>query len=517
MAAWDVIVVGSGGAGLAAALASAAAGARVLVLERTPRFGGTTATSSGIVWVPGHPGSPGQGRGTAEGDAFTYACGVAGPSADHAVLKSFVAHAARAVTFLEAEGMRMRPTGIADSYPGLAGAATGRSLIAEPFDHAVLGEWAAALRCPAYPLPYTGGEGDQWIGGAALAGSLLAACLRRGVRALTGRRVRSLVFDGDRVAGVTGDGAEGTFAERAPAVILATGGFEWDAGLREAHLPGMIEAQWSAPGNEGDGLRMAQSAGAQLGGAGTAWWYPLLRTRPDDVQEGGHPVYRDASPARSYPGSLVVDREGRRFANEGQNYHDFARAFHEPGPAAERRTPAWLVFDQLFLERYGQAAFGTSQPDTRWCHAGAGPGELAGGLGMTPGTLRTTLARFNAAADALDDAEFGRGRGAADLAGGDPALDGPARTLGPLRSRPLYATRVYAGTSGTTVGPRIDAAGRVRSAAGEAIPGLFAAGNVTAAVVAGGNVGAGGTLGPALTFGWLAARTASGMTGCGPA
>lgn len=135
---------------------------------------------------------------------------------------------------------------------------------------------------------------------------------------------------------------------------------------------------------------------------------------------------------------------------------------------------------------------------------------------MRPETLRATLACFNAAAGALDDAEFGRGRGVADLAGGDPALDGPARTLGPLRSRPLCATRVYAGTSDTTVGPGIDAAGRVPIRCGRGHPRPVRGGNVTAAVVAGRNVGAGGALGPALTFGLLAARTASGMTKCGP-
>ena len=501
--AWDadVIVVGSGGAGLAAALTASAAGARVLVLERTARFGGTTATSSGIVWVPGYA-EPGE-------RALAYARAVAGAAADDAVLASFVAHAARAVAFLQAEGMRLRPTGIADSYPDLAGAAVGRSLIAEPFAHAALGAWAAALRRPAYPLSYTGGEGEEWIGGAALAGALLAACLRRGVRVLTGRRARSLVLDADRVAGVIGDEPEGAFEERAPAVILATGGFEWDAGLREARLPGMIEAQWSAPRNEGDGLRMAESAGAEIGGPGTAWWYPLLRTQYNEVQEGGHPIYRDASPARNYPGSLVVDREGRRFANEGQNYHNFVIAFREPGLAGASRTPAWLVFDRAFLERYGQAAFGTKVPDARWCHTGAEPEALAGELDMKPDALRTTLDRFNAFADALDDADFGRGRGAVDLAWGNPALDGPARTLGPLRSRPLYATRVYAGTSGTTVGPRIDAAGHVRSARGGVIPGLYAAGNVAATVTGGGNVGSGGTIGQALTFGWLAGRAAT--------
>jgi succinate dehydrogenase/fumarate reductase flavoprotein subunit len=510
--AWDadVIVAGSGGAGLAAALASSAAGARVLVLERTARFGGTTATSAGIVWVP--PGNDRSGARAAAGtseQALAYLRAVAGPAADEAVLASFAAYAARAVDFLWAEGVRLRATAIADSYPALAGAGSGRSFIPEPFAHAALGAWAPALRRPACPLPYPGGPGEEWFGGAALAGALLAACLRRGVRVLTGHRVCSLVFDAERMAGVAGNGPDGAFQARAPAVILATGGFEWDTRLREAFLPDLIEAQWSAPWNEGDGLRMAQSAGAEVGGAGTAWWYPLLRTRYDDLQEGGRPVYRDASPARNYPGSLVVDRDGRRFADEGQNYHDFVRAFHQPGPAGESRRPAWLVFDRAFLERYGQAAFGTAAPGIRWCHSGAEPEDLAAELAMKPGTLRTTIDRFNAFADALDDADFGRGSSAADLAWGDPALDGPARTLAALRARPLYATRIYAGTSGTTVGPRTDASGRVRAAAGGVIAGLYAAGNVAAAVTGGGNVGAGGTIGPALTFGWLAGQAAT--------
>jgi len=214
------------------------------------------------------------------------------------------------------------------------------------------------------------------------------------------------------------------------------------------------------------------------------------------------PLFADASPARNLPGSMIVDSHGRRFANEGTLFQDFGRALagHAPG-----RRPAWLITDTAFVEAYRQACFGQRPLEPPHWLTASTPAELAGLIGVEPGALVETLHRFNrSAADGLDP-EFGRGEDAVDREWGDTSQDGARACLAPLERGPFHATRVYAGCSGTTGGPRTDADARVVDTTGAPIPGLYAAGNITAQLFGDTAPASGSTLGPGMTFKYLAA------------
>ena len=302
------------------------------------------------------------------------------------------------------------------------------------------------------------------------------------------------------MAGVSGSGPDGPFTLRTGAgVVLALGGFERDPELMEKYHGDRVEAAWSAPYNEGDGFRMAVSAGAALANMDQVWWYNLLRLT--DRTADGQPVFRDGTPARNLPGSIIVDANGKRFANEAQSYHDLGRIM---GEQADR--PLWLVCDQAFVDRYGAKAFGTTTPEAPFFASGPSVVALAEAIDVDPAALESTVARWNDAVAAGADDEFGRGATAFDQNWGDPELEGPARTIGAVATGPFWATRMYAATSGTNGGPRTDPDGRVLDESGEPIPGLFAAGNTTASIFGAANPGGGGTLGPMLTRAWRAGQ-----------
>ncbi len=494
----DVVVCGSGAAGLAAALTAARAGARVVLLERTALVGGTTATSSGLVYAPGSAKMAEKGVEEDLDAAAGYIAAVAHQPADPERIRSFVEASADVIADLESAGVRFRATGLSDYYPQVAGASSSRAVALEPFPAADLGEWAPLVR----RSPYRALEADgTWSGGTALIGYLLAACLRAGVEVRLKARAVALLRDGDAVTGVHGTDPQGEWdlpARRG--VVLATGGYEYDRELLARFLPA-VEGAWSCPGNEGDGLRLAEQAGAELASMGSAQWYPLLRIRDEDRE--GTPRFDDAAPARCLPGSIMVDGDGRRFVNEGANFHDVGRAVNE-NPA----RPAWLIVDGDFLAAYGQRCFGTAGPGTAaWVSAGS-IAELAAGLELDAGELEQTVKQFNADATNHEDGAFGRGASDFDRGWGDSERAGAAACLAPLSAPPFAATRVYAGLSGTSGGPRTDGSARVLRPDGTAVPGLWAAGNAMASFLGDGCPGSGSTIGPGLVFGALAARDA---------
>jgi succinate dehydrogenase/fumarate reductase flavoprotein subunit len=515
----DVIIVGSGAAGLTAALIAADRGARVIVLEKTDWIGGASAISGGTIWLPANRLAREAGYADTPEAALRYLLAGGGETVNEALLQSFTATADEALHALEAAGVLFALGKDTDYRPELPGGLLiGRSLIPKAFDPSQLGAWAAQVRHAHFPLDMAeiygslnaaahdahsgAAKGERWTRGRALVGALLAACLARGVVIETGRRARQLIQEDDGVCGVVTESEDGANEYRAQQVVLASGGFEWDAELVNAFLRAPIEAPASPPAMEGDGLRMAMSVGAALGSMAEAWWSPTIRI-PGETYDG-QPYSRMAVSQRLYPRSIMVDRSGRRFMNEAQNYHDAGGALMavEHSKGGRGNTPCWLVIDSGYRRRYGVACVLPADADPNWLSPFPTLEALATANGIDPSGLIETVRRFNADAETGHDSAFGRGNSEYALSKGDRKEQGIARTLAPLVDPPFYAVRLHAGTIGTRGGPVTDADGRVRDIWGHSIPGLFAAGNVAAAPTGLLYPGAGGTLGLAITFGY---------------
>ena len=347
--------------------------------------------------------------------------------------------------------------------------------------------------------------------GNALVGPLIKALLDLGVEPVLGAAATDLILDGGRVAGVR------VLVEGVPqevrarrGVVLATGGFEWNAELVAEFLRGPMTAPTSVPTNTGDGLLMAMRAGARLANMGQAWWVPAVQI-PGDVAFGeqrSNLVNRE----RTVPGSILVNARGRRFTNEAANYNALGGAFHQMDavPFGYANLPAWLVFDARNAARYGSFGTPPGTPVAEWIPRADTLRALAEQVGIDPDGLESTVARWNAFVDAGQDEDFGRGDSAYDRWSGDGDFRfTKASTLGRIDEGPFYAVPVQSGTLGTSGGPRTDTLGRVLDTHLEPIPGLYAAGNVAAAPTAMAYGGAGGTLGPILVFGRLAGLSAA--------
>ena len=530
--------------------------------EKADLLGGTTAISGGIVWVPGNHLMDGEnGIDAAERDAdpveaLRYLRALAGDALDVPVAKALVSAGPEMLRFVEASSpCRFRLlAGYPDYHPDVPGARPGggRSLEPDLFDLTVLGEWARRL-CLWDGLPRPVLLSETSFGGAtvppppaviaerrergvcgmgeALVGSLLAGCLDAGVTVRTGARARQLVVVDGRVAGVRFDApaAEATTGEAAAGevsvgeaaagevtvgarrgVLLATGGFEWNEALVRAFLRGPMDAPAGVPTNTGDGLDMAIDAGAALGNMAQAWWAPMARIPGEEAW--GAPRYHLVLAERTRPGSIMVNGAGERFCNEAANYNALGGAFHRLDPATLRHAnaAAWLVCDDRYRRRYALPGCRRGAEPPSWVHRGATLADLAAAIGVPPGTLSETVTEFNRNAAAGSDPVFGRGASVYDRFNGDRTLPGAAATLGTLDEPPFYAVAIRIGALGTSGGPRTDERGRVLSRSGSTIPGLWAAGNVMAAPTATVYAGAGGTLGPAMTFGYLAGHDAAG-------
>ena len=553
-----MVVLGSGAAGLTAALAAAAGGAEVGLYEKSDLLGGTTAISGGIVWVPGNhlmdrsdgingiDGIDAAERDADPAEALRYLRALAGDALDVPVAEALVSAGPEMLRFTEsASPCRFRLlAGYPDYHPDMPGARSGggRSLEPDLFDLSVLGEWAGQLRFwDGSPRPVLLSETS--FGGAtapppastvaerrergvcgmgeALVGSLLAGCLDAGVTVRTGARARQLVVVDGRVTGVRFDTpvAEGATGEVTAGevtvdarrgVILATGGFEWNEALVRAFLRGPMDTPAGVPTNTGDGLDMAIDAGAALGNMAQAWWATMAHIPGEEAW--GAPRYHLVLVERTRPGSIMVNGAGERFCNEAANYNALGGAFHQLDPATLRHAnaAAWLVVDDRYRRRYALPGCRRGAEPPAWVHRGDTLAELATAIGVPPAALSETVSEFNRHAAAGADPAFGRGASVYDLFNGDRTLPGAAATLGTLDEPPFYAVAIRIGALGTSGGPRTDERGRVLSRSGSTIPGLWAAGNVMAAPTATVYAGAGGTLGPAMTFGYLAGRDAAG-------
>src|ERR1700752_2658932 len=352
MPAWDhevdVVVLGSGGAALTAALTAAVSGASVAVYEKAATVGGTTAVSGGIVWIPAHNRSP-DGE-LAPADALRYLGAQSLGSMDDALVETFVRTGPAMLDFVEAHsGLRFEiATGFPDYQPKLPGGqpAGGRSLSAAPYDLTQLGQWATKIT--SFPADWSNVGFDAetrarlhaaideqtshlCVAGTALIAGLLKGLLDAGVAPQVNARAEQLIAENGEIAGVRIAVRGQSMSVRArQGVILGTGGFEWDPVLVQAFLRGPMHGAVSPPNNTGDGLRMAMAHGADLGNMGEAWWVPIVQIPGDTIE--GKPRSRSVRLERTRPRSIIVNRLGRRFVNEAWDSNSMAGAFHYLDP-----------------------------------------------------------------------------------------------------------------------------------------------------------------------------------------
>ncbi|CAO1649541.1 FAD-dependent oxidoreductase [Parasphingorhabdus sp. NYA22] len=531
----DVLIIGAGAAGLTAALAAHESGASVRLIEKQDRLGGTAAISGGVVWLPDHDQMAAQGKEDSVAEALAYFLSLDHGEMDEAVLGAFVTEARQMLTFLtgiDAIKLTMMPD-YPDYYEDRPGAKAdgGRSLDNELFDFTSLGEWRDRVfengpspRMMLRETPLGGGSGvvdpaelqrrnaeDLRGWGQALVGRLLKACLDRSIEPVLGCGGYRLCVENGRVTGaiVECGTAQETITAR-NGVILATGGFEWNDALKHAFLRGPLEAPASPPTNRGDGLKMAMAAGAGLGNMTSAWWVPTLAI-PEAQWQSGEIRNMPVLIERTLPHGIMVNRDGKRFCNEAANYSALAGAFHAFNPATydHPNLPAYLIFDSQYRERYPLSSIMPGTPLPEWVAQADSLEQLAAQIGVDATELTATVDRFNELADQLDDQDFGRGKTDYDRFYGDRSREGAGATLGSLGKAPYYAVEIRMGALGTNGGAKTNAQAQIVDVNGEPIAGLFGAGNVISAPTGSVYAGAGGTLGPALTFGYIAGRAAA--------
>ena len=534
MPEFDVVVLGSGAAGLTAAVTAAAGGASVAVFEKSHELGGTSTWSGGQLWIPNNPHQAEIGVTDSREEALQYLMSLSRGVMDQRLVEAYLDAGPEMVSFLDAKaGTEFYAVpDFPDYHPEHPGGKPGggRTIECPIFAFEQLGEWADKFTHTPYypdehltmsetslgavvpkPVPPEERERraahDERGRGPALTGRLFRGCREAGVEFFLSHRGVELLRTDGRISGVRFDTPDGEITVDARrGVVLATGGFEWNERLVKAFLRGPLTHPVSPRTNTGDGLLMAMRAGAMLGNMAEAWWMPAAEL-PDGVNAMNRAmITADRTRARS----IMVNREGRRFANEAANYNAFGSAFRQEDIVRFdwANLPCWLIFDHEYLRRYG--TIGPWPPgDTPppWLPGFPTLEALAEHLGVPAANLVGTVERFNENAERGVDPDFHRGESAHDRWWGDPAYKGdPRGTLGPLDTPPYYAISVQSGALGTKGGPQIDEHARVLDLDGDPIPGLYAAGNIMASPFAMTYGGAGGTLGPATVFGYLAGR-----------
>ncbi|WP_444634103.1 FAD-dependent oxidoreductase [Cupriavidus oxalaticus] len=549
---FDVVVVGSGAGGMLAACRAADRGLSVVVLEKSSQYGGTSAVSGGGIWIPlNHHIAPAGGQDD-YAKALEYILACTGDDGDPRRIRAYLEQAPRMLQYLEQQtGVRYYTLPrYADYFQKLPGAMPGyRALDPMPFDGARLREEFDRLRPPSPGtlvggrVAVTSGEAHAllcrspgWFGlavrqfarywldfgwrrktrrdrrltlGNSLAGGLRRAMMDRAIPLWLNTALQDLVVEDGSVRGVRAVQNGQVLEIRAlHGVILAAGGFERSQAMREQYLPQPTQAGWSAtpPNNTGDAIRAGQAAGAGVALMSHVWGAPTVQVQGEEKQ-------RALFIERAMPGCLVVNGQGRRFVNEAAPYSEFVPAMYRDHDKTGCSVPAWMVFDATFRHKYpcGPILPGSVMPD-RSIPAGLSGilvradtlAQLAQRIGVDADGLAESVARMNRYAATGVDEEFGKGDNLFDTYYSDPAVR-PNPCLAPIGKAPFYAVRLDAGDIGTKGGLVTDASARVLREDGSAIAGLFAIGNTSASMMGTSYPGAGSTLGPAMTFGYIAA------------
>lgn len=530
----DVAVLGSGGAALIAAISAHDHGAgKVVILEKSGMVGGTTAMSGGMLWIPGNVHQEEAGIPDDPDDIVAYLDALAPGQLEPETLGAFLDGGPEMIRFLrDKTPVRLHAFPDFPDYQSyLPGAKPdgGRSLDNAAFAFEQLGKWAARVNPSKMAYPLRGSlmeaihgtldeatlaereAGDYRALGQALIGALFLGVIEREIPVEFEMRARRLVKAEGKVVGVIAEDARGrdvrVHARRG--VVIATGGFEWNEALCRTFLRGPLTGPVSVPENEGDGLIMAIEAGAQLGNMANAFWMQsVLEARPQ--HRNAKPNYMLGSDERARPGAILVNRKGHRFVNEATNYNALGKALHafDAGTHSYANLPYWLIIDQCYKDKYPTFTSPPGSPIPPYMIQADTIEALADKAGIDPAGLVATVARFNTMVKNGHDDDFQRGDASYDnfYMWGDPAFEAPYRTLGLIDRAPFYAVKMESGALGTCGGPKTNGDAQVLDWQGNPIPGLYAAGNVMAAVLGEGYGGAGGTIGPGMTFGYLAGK-----------
>jgi 3-oxosteroid 1-dehydrogenase len=553
----DLLVVGSGAGAMTAAIVACDRGADTLLIEKSSQYGGSSAMSGGSLWIPNNHLMLGAQVNDTRADALAYLTSATAGRVPGAKLEAYVDAAPEMLRYLT-DRTHLRCQALphyCDYYPTLPGSKPGaRSIEADTFDGRLLGEEVLQLREPSVQtlimgrVSMTAAEARVllvrsrgWIAltlrlmlryaldlrwrlrskrdraltmGNALVGRLRLSLRDRGIPLWLETPARELVLEDGRVVGVVAERNGRRVRIRARhGVILAAGGFEGSQALREKYLPNPTRAEWSAanPQNTGDALLMGLAVGAATDFLDDAWWGPTTVVP-------GESRARMLVIEKSLPGSILVNQAGARFVNEAAPYIDVVRAMYEKHASGTGSVPAYLVFDGRFRRSYPFGPFlqSSQQPDrlissyidSGYLRRSDTLRGLAEQLGVDADGLEATVRKVNEYARTGVDLDFRRGDNLFDRYYGDQNI-GPNPCLAPLQKPPFYGIEAYAGDLGTKGGLCTDERARVLRESGEVIPGLYAVGNCSAALMGPTYAGAGATLGPAMTFGYLAARDAT--------
>ena len=549
---YDLIVVGSGAGGLSTAVVARKRGLKVIVLEKADVFGGTTAFSGGVLWIPGNPVSARSGIKHSAEEAERYLRNEAGSFYNDAAVQEFLSNGPRMVDFFEREtSVKFLPTLYPDYHPTVPGGVDiGRSILAAPFDIRGLGKDMARLRPPLETITFIGmmfnssnadlkhffqatkslksamyvakrlalhikelalyRRGINVTSGNALAARLAKSALDLDIPILTSTRVTRLLQDNGRISGVVAQGADGELRLTAKqGVVLACGGFPQDQErVKQAFTHVRNGGKHFSPApkeNTGDGSRMAEAVGGKLDiqYPSAAAWMPVSLVPRKDGSHGVFPHLLD----RYKPGMIGVTRHGKRFCNESESYHDVGAAMVK-ACEGDKETAMWLICDQPTIDKYG---LGYAKPaplpkgdliKNGYLVKGATLGELAQKAGIDAKGLEATVREFNEGAVKGEDRQFGRGTTSFNRYLADPEHK-PNPCVAPVAKGPFYALKVVMGDLGTFDGLRTTVQGQVVADGNHPIPGLFAVGNDRASIMGGNYPGAGITLGPIMTFGYV--------------
>ena len=553
----DLLVVGAGPAGMAAALIASLEGLDVLLAEQSDQVGGTGATSAGTLWIPGNHQSRAAGFTDSAEQAETYLHALIGQGANRALIQAFLQTGPQAIDYLAARSdVQFLPCGKHPDYrnnmPGAAVA--GRAIVAKPFDGRLLGGDFKRVRPPIREFMLFGGmmvgkedippligrfhspanffhatkiflrylvdrlrfsRGTRITMGNALVARLYFSLCKRDVPIVFNAPIVDVIGNRDGVTGakLCVNGGEMIVKTR-KGLVLATGGYGHNKTFREKFMPQPTPVHsLSYAGNTGDGISIAEQLGAALSPErGTSGlWTPVSITRHADGSAG---LYPHLSLDRAKPGLIAVNSAGRRFVNEGLSYHDFVLAMFESHKAVPS-IPAHLICDAAFIRKYG---LGDIHPGTRdlrkfeasgYLLSGRTLDELAGKIKVDAAGLRDSVARNNKYAATGVDIDFGKGELELNRFNGDLAHK-PNPCLGPIALPPFYAVAVFPADIAVSTGLATDSDARVLDTAGQPIPGLYACGNDMASVMGGSYPGPGTTLGPAIVFAYRAVMHARG-------
>ena len=541
---YDWVVVGSGAGSMVSALVMRAAGKSVAILEKTAFVGGTTAKSGGMIWVPNNRFIREEEADESAEKAVAYLDAVCSdlPGSTREKRIAYVNEAPKMIDFLIGQGIAMERGSrfwpdYYDEAPG--GCRTSRTVVAKPFNKKELGEWEPKLR-PGFmhmkvklddgmKFAYLGKSwkiawlflktgvgmtigkllGQHWVAaGAALQGRMLQASLKAGIAVRTDTPVTELVVDRGRVTGVVTPG--GRIGARL-GVLVNAGGFAQNQPMRDRYMPG-TQAAWSntPEGDTGEMHVEMERIGGVLAQMDQMVGYQTTRMPGWDRGYVKPPMQGTTGK----PHAILVDQTGVRYMNEGGSYELYCQTMFERNRSVPA-IPSWAVFDATYAARYPVGGLKMGKKTAGWADAGyLKQGNtieaLAEQIGCDPSTLKATVDRWNGFVDVGEDADFGRGARAYDTWLGDP-FHGPNPALGRIDTGPFYAVEVVPGDVSTYGGAVTDVHGRVVRGDGEPIEGLYACGVSTASMMGGVYPGAGASIGPSMTFGYIAARHAAGL------